>query len=179
VVRYRAAGGLDGVELGADVGAHPGPFALTAGYRTLDLESGRTRPHVGRAAARVRLFRLEDWEACGALHGGGSHFSDGEDRATVMAGGAGIRLVHLPARSGRNMVAPFVEVRGLAASATGKILGLDTAGQGLSIGGEAGLWVMWGRLSLQASGALDGLAPALGVTPYPASAARLAVGFRF
>jgi opacity protein-like surface antigen len=177
-VGYDVAGGITGYEWGADAGIGTRSLAARLGYRRVDLEESGVTPHLLRAALRSALPAGGGWRFCLAAHGGGSLFSGDAGEGTVVAGGVGLGIAY-DLRVDQVLVVPFVEARGLAARSTGTVLGLDTDATGLSLGVEGGAIAHVGRLHIQATASLDGFAAGLGVTPFPASAIRLGLGYRF
>jgi opacity protein-like surface antigen len=177
-VGYDVAGGITGYEWGADAGIGTRSLAARLGYRRLDLEDSGVTPHLLRASLRSALPVAGGWRLCLAAHGGGSVFAGDAGDGTVVGGGVGLGIGH-DLSVGQVLVVPFVEARGLAARSTGTVLGLDTDATGLSLGVEGGAIAHAGRLHVQATASLDGFAAGLGVTPFPASAIRLGLGYRF
>jgi len=173
-VRYDVADRQTGVAWGGDVGISSRQVAFRGGYRRIEFDNG-VSPHVVRASLHGRLGVVDGWSHCIVAHGGASRFETDTDDGLVLAGGLGFATAYPIGRSG---IVPFMEVRGLAATASGTVLDMDMAADGLSIGVEAGLAAFMGRVQLRATGSLDGFSPALGVTPYPAQAIRLELGFR-
>jgi hypothetical protein len=177
-VRYDVAGGLTGVEWGPDAVIAGARLTARAGYRRIDLRDGGPTPHVVRGTLRSALASVLGMPVCAAIHGGGSRFSGDGDEGTVLAGGAGAGTVRQVMLAGARVL-PFLEVRGLAATSSGTILGVTIDGSGLSLGIEAGATARVGRVQVRGSGSLDGFAPALGVTPYPARALRFGLEYGF
>lgn len=177
-VTYDVAGGITGYEWGADMGIGSRSLAARLGYRQVSLEESDVTPQVLRLSVGSTVPVGAGWRLCLAAHGGGSRVSGEAGDGTVVAGGAGLGVAHALVLDGVRMV-PFVEARGLAAQSTGTVLGLATDAAGLSLGVEGGAVAHIGRLHIRATAALDGFAAGLGVTPYPASAIRLGLGYRF
>jgi hypothetical protein len=177
-VTYGVAGGITGYEWGADVGVGTRSLAARLGYRQVSLDQSDVTPQVLRLAIGSNLPMGGSWRLCLAGHGGGSRVSGEAGDATVVAGGAGLGMTHDLILAGVRVV-PFVEARGLAAQSTGTVLGIATDSDGLSLGVEGGAVAHVGRLHIRATAALDGFAAGLGTTPYPNSAIRLGLGYRF
>jgi hypothetical protein len=177
-VTYDVAGGITGYEWGADVGIGTRSLAARLGYRQVSLEESDVTPQLLRLSVGSTIPVGGGWRLCLAAHGGGSRVSGDAGDGTVVAGGAGLGIAHGIMMDGIRVV-PFLEARGLAAQGTGTVLGLETDGSGLSLGVEGGAVAHMGRLHIRATAALDGFAAGLGVTPYPASAIRLGLGYRF
>lgn len=173
---YATAGGIDATEVGADVGFRVGPAAIQAGVRRVSPEGGVAEPDVARLSVAVPVVQTGRVSLCAVAHAGGSRFAAGDDEGTVVAGGLGLRL---EAALARGRVLPFVEARGLGASLSGQLLGLDASASGASFGGEAGVAAVHGPVLVQAGVSVDGFDGGLGVTPYPDRLLRLALGFRF
>jgi hypothetical protein len=153
-------------------------LAARLGYRQVFLEESDVTPHLLRLSIGSTIPVGGGWRLCLAAHGGGSRASGEAGDGTVVAGGAGLGVAHGIVMDGVRVV-PFLEARGLAAQSTGTVLGLATDGSGLALGVEGGAVAHIGRLHLRATAALDGFAAGLGATPYPASAIRLGLVYRF
>ncbi len=173
-VRYDVANRMTGAEFGADARLSSRQVAFRAGYRRAQFEHGPS-PDIVRLTLSGRLGLADGWSHCVIVHGGAARWATDTDDGLVLAGGLGFGTAYPLGRSG---IVPFLEVRGLGGWSTGSILDVDMHETGLSIGVEAGLTGHFGRIEARASGALDGFAPGLGVTPYPAQALRLTVGIR-
>lgn len=178
VVHYEVAGGVDGQEWGLDAGAGSTAIRFDVGYRRIELDGARATPHVIRARVGYGLPVGGGWSLCFNGHGGGSRFTSDPDDGTVVAGGVGVELARTGADDDARLI-PFIETRGLAARSSGTILGVDLEADGLAAGIEAGLILRMGRAHLRGSGAFDGFAAGLGVTPYPTRAFRLGLGYHF
>ena len=181
LVHYGVSNGVDGVELGGELGASFAPVAVTVGYHRLDLERGEIDPDVIRGRIAVRIPTSDDFEYCGSVFGGMSLMSPpdgGGTDARVVAGGAGLHVAR-PLPRGAGVLRPFAGIRGGAASSSGEVLGLDVSETGYSFGGDVGAVADIGRFTARAEASFDGFAPALGISPYPDRAFRLAAGFRF
>jgi hypothetical protein len=177
-VGYDVAGGITGYEWGADMGVDGISVAWHVGYRRVELDDSDVTPQLLRASLRYALPREDRWRVCLAAHGGASRFSGESGEGTVLAGGGGL-AVSRALLIGDVLVAPFLEARGLAARSTGTALDVDTDAGGMSLGVAGGAVAHVGRANISASGSRDGFAGGLGVTPYPAWALRLGVGYRF
>lgn len=175
---YDVAGGSRGLEWGVVGGLVFGPTSLRAGYHRIHLEHAAATPHAVRVVAQRRLLDVGPLSVCAGLHAAGSRFDTGEDRGTVLAGGLGLGL-SAPVTVGGTAVTSFLEGRGLGARSHATILGVSTEETGFSLGLEAGAAVAVGRARIRVAGALDGFAPGLGVTPYPAQAVRVTVAYLF
>jgi hypothetical protein len=158
------------------VGFRAGTVAVQASYRRISPEAGRADPDAGRLRVAVPVARATGFGVCAVAHGGVSRFSAETDEGTVLAGGLGLR-VEAPLADGR--VVPFAEARGLGATLSGELLGLDVSASGASFGGEAGVEAAFGSVVFQTAVSLDGFDGGLGITPYPDRLLRLALGLRF
>lgn len=177
VSHYDVAGGTAATEVGGDVGLRAAGVTLRAGYRRILPETGAADPDAARLSVGVPVTTLAGVGLCAVGHAGGTRFAaDGDEEATVVAGGVGLRIER-PLAFGR--VLPFVEVRGLGASMSGRVLGLDVDASGLSLGAEAGVEAGLGAVLVRATVALDGFDGGLGITPYPTRLFALALGVRF
>lgn len=180
-VHYGVAGGLDGTEIGAAVRADLAAVAASVSYARLTLDRGEVDPDVLRAELGFRLLEFAGFRLCGLGLGGVSLLDASRDEDTdarILAGGVGA-VVTRPVRMGGGWLRPFLAVRGSAASSSGSVLGLDVGESGLSLGADVGATLDWGALAVSAGAYFDGFAPALGVTPYPDRAIRVALGVRF
>jgi hypothetical protein len=177
-VSYEVAGGTSGLEWGVVGGLAFGFTSVRAGYHRSHLTDAAATPHAVRVVAQQRLLDVGPLSVCAGVHAAGSRFDTGEDRATVLAGGLGL-AVSAPVVLGGTEVTSFLEGRGLGARSQATILGLTTEETGFSLGLEAGATAAVGRAWIRVSGALDGFAPGLGITPYPGRAMRVAVAYRF
>lgn len=176
ISHYDVGGGTAATEVGGDVGLRAAGVTIRAGYRRIMPESGAADPDAVRLTVGIPVTELAGLGVCAVGHAGGARFAGDDEDATVTAGGVGLRLER-PLAFGR--VLPYVEVRGLAASMSGRVLGLDVDATGLALGGEAGVEAGLGALTLRATLALDGFDGGLGVTPYPNRLLGLALGVRF
>lgn len=168
---------LSGPLVGLDAGVALAPGSVRVGYRTLLLDG--PDPHIGRVAGAIPIpFAPAGTAICAMGHGGVSRLAVGGEANTVVAGGLGLRLVH-PISIGGVRARPYAEVRGLAASSSGSILGVDVAETGMALGVEGGIRAAVGRFTLSLTGSLDGFAAGLGLTPYPNGAGELGLGIRF
>lgn len=173
LARFDIAGGVDAVELGADVGFRIRGLTVGAGYRRFQPESGTSDPAAIRIRVAAPLVERGGVALCAVGHGGGSRFgADGAD-ATLIVGGLGLRAERPLGR-----FLPYVELRGLAASLSGRILDSDLDGTGLAVGGEAGVDALFGPWVGRVAVGVNGLDGALGPSPYPARVARLGLGYR-
>lgn len=177
-VGYDVADGISGVGWGVDGIMTPGRVSVELGYRRITLRQSTTSPDLLRGAVRAPVMRVGGWSVCGVVHAGGSRYVADAGRGSVLAGGLGLALAR-PITAWGTTVLPHAEVRGLGARASGTVLDIEMDGSGLSLGVEAGASVPVGRVVLRLAGSMDGFASGLGVTPYPARALRLAVGYRF
>lgn len=177
-VDHRVAGRVNGLELGAGATLPVAAGALSVGGHRARLSGAPAAPVTLRAAFRRPVTEVAEWQVCGAAHAAASWFSADAGSGHVLVGGPGIQLSR-PIRLGDAMVVPHIEARGLAARAAGTVLDEDVDGTGLSLGVEAGALAWRGRWTVLARASLDGFAPGLGATPYPARAVRLGLGYRF
>jgi hypothetical protein len=175
---YDVAGGVAGMEWGLDGTRAMGGVALGLGYRRVSLRGAATSPAVLHASMRAPIGTLGGWTLCGVGHAGGSRYVATAGSGSVMAGGVGLGVARRVTVRGTAVAAHF-EGRGLGARGAGTVLDTDMAGTGWSLGFEAGARVPVGRLELRLTGSMDGFAAGLGVTPYPARALRLGLGYRF
>lgn len=161
-----------------------GDLALTgasvrASVRRLDLD-GRS-PDLGRLAVAVPLplpFDPGPISLCGIGHAGAARLPVDDETTTAVAGGAGLRIAaRLPLGGG--FAVPYGEVRGLAARTTGRLFGVDIDANGQAVGVEGGVQAALGWMTLRLAASVDGFDDGLGVTPYPNTAAEVAVGIRF
>lgn len=181
---YDLGDGLEGPMLGGDLGVvapgvAPGEgLEIRGGYRTVRLADGPD-PHIGRLTAALSLpLPVPAVTLCPTLHAGGSYLVVDGAETTVTTGGVGLRLAaRIP--MGPVRAVPYGEVRGLAGWTTGTVLGLDFDASGYAFGGELGLELVLGALTIHVSGSMDGFADGLGLTPYPGTAAEAAIGVRF
>lgn len=168
---------LSGPMVGLDAGVALTPGSVRVGYRTLLLDG--PDPHIGRVAGAIPIpFSPAGAAICAIGHGGVSRLAVGGEGNTVVAGGIGLRVVH-PLSFGGVQTRPYAEVRGLAASSSGSILGVDVAETGMAVGVEGGIRAAVGRFTVSLTGAVDGFAAGLGLTPYPNAAGELGIGIRF
>ena len=135
-----------------------------------------SEPDVVTAAVAVPVLRKLGLVLCGTAHGGVGRVALGDDEATTLAGGLGLRLA-APIGLGSLAATPFAELRGLAAQTTGTDLEVDASG--LSLGGAFGVQVRVGPITLRLAGAIDGFDEGLGATPYPNRSVEAVAGFRF
>lgn len=177
-VGYDVAGGITGFEWGADAGIDGSPVAARVGYRRVDLDESDVTPQLLRGSLFYTLPMAGRWQICLTAHGGGSRFSGEWGEGTVLAGGGGL-AIRRALLIDDVLVAPYLEARGLSARNTGTALDVDAEASGLSLGLAGGAVAQVGRVHIGASGSRDGFAGGLGVTPYPAWALRLGVGYRF
>ncbi|MEJ2501882.1 MAG: hypothetical protein P8177_00980 [Gemmatimonadota bacterium] len=175
--RYDLGGGTSGATAGADATLATSVTEVQAGYRHLFLDAA-SDPDVGRATVAVPVTRLAGLTVCPVAHGGLSRLSLGEDAATILAGGAGVRVA---TRGGLGIMdaTPYAEVRGLAATTTGTVFGADVDASGYSVGGALGVHLVAGAFTLRIEGAIDGFDDGLGPTPYPNQSIELGAGIRF
>lgn len=177
-VGYDVAGGVSGLEWGLDGASTMGGVAVGLGYRRVSVSGATTSPSVVRASLRAPVGTMGGWTFCGIGHAGASRYVADAGSGSVIAGGVGLGIARRVMVRG-TAVAAHVEGRGLGARGAGTVLDTDMAGTGWSLGFEAGARVPAGRLELGLTGSMDGFAPGLGVTPYPARALRLGVAYRF
>lgn len=168
---------LSGAMVGLDAGIALAPASVRIGYRTLLLDG--PDPHIGRVAGAIPIpFSPAGTAICAIGHGGVSRLAVGGEGNTVVAGGIGLRIVH-PLSIGGVRTRPYAEVRGLAASSSGSILGVDVAETGMAVGVEGGIRAAVGRFTVSLTGAVDGFAAGLGLTPYPNAAGEVGIGICF
>jgi hypothetical protein len=178
LARHAASGGVDGAEWGAVASAGSRGLSLEMAVQRTALGGAESTPHAGRVTLRHSVASLRNWEICVAGHGGASWYGADTGSGRVVAGGAGIRAGR-PVAAGATGIIPHVEARGLVARADGTVFDIDVEGAGLSLGVEAGVTGHFRRALARATASADGFAAGLGVTPYPAVAVRLSVGYRF
>lgn len=171
---YKVAGGTSGVALGGDAALDVAPVAVQVGYRRILLDGDAADPDVFRAVVAYPATRFQGVELCAVAHGGLARFTFESDAGSVLAGGLGVTVSPAAARR----LQPYLSVRGLGARAAGTVLGLDIDASGLSVGVEAGITAIVGPAAIRVSGTMDGFDDGLGVTPYPGTAAELAVQLR-
>lgn len=177
-VHHDVAGGTGGLEwgVGAGIGSRLAAARVSV-YRT-ELSGAPATPTTVRLAAHRSVLELGAWRLCATLHAAGSRFTTESDRGSVLAGGAGMGVARALVLAGIP-VTPFLEGRGLGARSEATILDMDTEATGFSLGVEAGAAAALGRALIRVTGSLDGFAPGLGATPYPARALRLGLAYRF
>jgi hypothetical protein len=175
--RYDVAGAMTGTEWGPEAGLASRLVTFRASYGQLDLDGSEIAPHVVRGSLRISSDAESALSLCLAAHGGATWFAAGDEVATALVGGVGMGAA-VRTMVGRSQVVTFVEIRGLAGRTTGELLDMDVEASGMAVGFEGGARLRVGRLELRATGSLDGLAPGLGVTPYPARAVRVAGAIR-
>lgn len=168
-------GSTSGIAVGADVGVAADPVLFQVGYRRAVLEGDAAQPDIVRGVVAVPVADAGGMTTCVTAHAGGTRFSFEDDTGGVLAGGVGLTLTTTESEP----VQPFLTVRGLGASATGTVLGLDVDASGFSLGVEAGLVAALGPVALRVAGSLDGFDDGLGVTPYANQAVEVGLGIRF
>jgi hypothetical protein len=177
-VGYEVTDRSRGLEWGVAGGLRAGATSFRAGYHRIHLTGASATPHAVRAMARRGLLDIGPATLCATVHGGGSHFVAGDDRATVLAGGVGLEASGT-LMAGVVAVTPFVEARGLGARSQATILGVSDDATGFSLGVDGGAEAALGRARVRLAGSLEGLAPGLGITPYAGRAVRLTVAYLF
>lgn len=176
---YDVGGGTSGPAYGVDGGLALAGASARVGYRRMDLESRGA--DLGRVAIAVPIplpFDPGRVTLCGAGHAGAARMPLDDESTTVLAGGAGLRIaIGLPVGGGRAV--PYGEVRGLAARSTGALFGIDVGASGMAVGLEGGIQAAFGSMTLRLAASVDGFDDGLGITPYPNTAAEIALGVRF
>lgn len=179
-VRYDLVGDRvsDGVEVGLEAGARAAGFGIRGGVHRVLLGDAPTDPTTARLRLMREVFRVAGIGLCGVALAGGSRVSSGSDAAVTIGGGIGL-IAGARFAMGRIAVAPFVGARALGARSTGDVLGQEFSASGGSVGVEGGVGAAHGRAHGALRFSMDGFDPALGATPYPGLALRLALGWRF
>lgn len=179
-VQLPLAGGnlAEGLSVGPTFGGSRGDlvFAATAEYTVL--EEGAARPLGVRARAARQVASVAGVHACAALLTGAVLTAEDENSSVNLAGGLGATLTR-PFELAGLRVTPFAGVRGLGAWTSASILGREVSSGGLSFGGEGGLAAGRGPWTLALRISSDAFDPALGATPYPDLAVRVAAALVF
>lgn len=178
---YEVAGGLAGPTLGAGAALALSAAALRADYTHVYLDG--PDPRIVRLTGAIPLPLPLPRSAgglalCAVAHGGAALLAVDRETSSVLAGGAGLRLVH-PFALGVVRARSYAEARGLWGKAGGRLLGVELGGSGIALGGEVGVRASVGRFTVALMGSLDGFSEGLGLTPYPTRALRAGAGVRF
>lgn len=178
LVHYEFGDGTDGLELGARL-RWRGSFGEAAlEPYVLSLDGALTRPIGVRGSFSLPLLELMGVSLCADVMAGATRFDWEDDSGLTAAAGAGATASTTIALGGTVLV-PFLGARGIGATTSGEVLGLELDASGASFGVEGGAEVAAGRVDVRASVSVDGFAAGLGPTPYPARSLRLAIGWRF
>jgi hypothetical protein len=178
VVSHDIGPRVDGAEVGLSAGVGSRRTTAQINVNRTELSDATGSPTALRATMERHIVTVRSWSVCGTGHAAASRFVAGEDSGDVLAGGLGISLAR-PFVLGGAPLRAFVEGRGLGARSQATILDTPTESTGLSAGWEAGVSAALGPVRFRVAGSMDGFAPGLGATPYPARALRLGIVYRF